>query len=69
MNIQTVLACLLLFPTLLFSQTLPMEVHITPDGRLTYGGNPNEGFYDIELVHKLEITLSEPNWFQLLDGT
>ena len=49
-------------------QNLPLEVKITSDGRLQYGGNPTEGFYNTESVHKLELTLTEPNWFQLLDG-
>ncbi|MEM7369391.1 MAG: CotH kinase family protein [Bacteroidota bacterium] len=55
--------------SLLAQTTLPSEVRITQDGRLTYGGNPVEGFYNPSDVHKLEITLTEPNWFQLMDGT
>lgn len=56
--------------TFLHAQTtLPSEVRITQDGRLTYGGNPVEGFYKTSDVHKLEITLTEPNWFQLMDGS
>ena len=56
--------------SLLLGQTnLPTEVKITQDGRLQYGGNPTEGFYNTGEVNKLEITLTEPNWFQLLDGS
>ena len=64
---------LLFFLTILFitteanTQDLPLEVKISEDGRLTYGGNSTEGFYNPADVHKLEITLVESNWFQLLD--
>ncbi|MEM9820345.1 MAG: CotH kinase family protein [Bacteroidota bacterium] len=59
---------LLLIPTIVWSQNLPKEVKITPDGRLTYGGNVTEGLYSLDEVNKLELTFVEPNWFQLLDG-
>lgn len=64
----TLLLCILL-PSLLAAQSLPLEVNLTEDGRLTYGGNPTEGLYNTADVHKLEITLTEPNWFSLMDGT
>lgn len=51
------------------AQTLPTEVHISSDGRLIRGGNPTEGLYNTADVHKLEITLEETNWFQLMDGS
>ena len=51
------------------AQDLPSELRITEEGRLIHGGNPTEGFYNPDDVHKLEITLMEPNWFQLMDGT
>ena len=69
MKIKLIFQAILFVPTLLLAQAnLPLEVNITQDGRLTYGGNPTEGFYNTEDVHKLEITLTESNWFQLLDG-
>jgi hypothetical protein len=43
-------------------------VNITTDSRLTYGGNKTEGFYSLETVNKLEITLTQDNWFRRLDG-
>ncbi len=69
MKTKLVLLTFFLIPSLVIAQILPLEVNITPDGRLTFGGNPTEGFYNTEDVHKLEITLVEPNWFQLMDGT
>ena len=60
---------ILLFSSItLIGQDLPDEVRITEDNRLIRGGNATEGLYDIRKVHKLEILLSEPDWFQLLDG-
>ena len=62
--------CLLLIPFTLFGQVdLPSEGRITADGRLQFGGNETEGFYDIRVVNKLEILLSEPDWFIRMDGT
>lgn len=52
-----------------YAQDLPLEMRITPEGHLISGGNPTTGFYNPQIVNKLEITLSEPNWFELLDGT
>lgn len=67
---KTIITAFLFLPLFLNAQTnLPLEVKITQDGRLTYGGNPTEGLYNLADVHKLEITLTEPNWFQLLDGS
>ncbi len=64
----TLLLCIL-FPYLITAQTLPLEVNLTEEGRLIHGGNPTEGLYNPANVHKLEITLTEPNWFALMDGT
>ncbi len=61
------LACLLI-PCTIIGQNLPLEVRITEDNRLVSGGNPTTGFYNPEVVHKLEITLTQSNWFQLMDG-
>ncbi|MEM9549019.1 MAG: CotH kinase family protein [Bacteroidota bacterium] len=70
MKIQLLLFSLFIVATTLsMAQDLPSEVKITEDGRLVSGGNPTEGFYNPADVHKLEITLAESNWFQLLDGT
>ena len=55
-------------PCLLLAQDLPQEVSVTPDGRLVRGGNPTTGFYDPGVVNKLEILLTEPDWFEILDG-
>ena len=65
--ISALLFCTIL-PCFLFAQNLPSEVSISPDGTLRYGGNPTEGLYNTQEVHKLEITLQEPNWFQLLQS-
>ncbi len=64
----------LLFISLSFSLSyaqpdLPKEVNITEQGTLKYGGNETTGFYNIENVHKLEITLTDPDWFQKMDGS
>lgn len=64
-------ATLIIFLSLLItltSQDLPLEVNITPEGRLTYGGNKTEGFYSLDVVNKLEITLTQEDWFTRLDG-
>lgn len=64
------LAAFLLLPFLLLAQnTLPPEATITPDGRLEYGTQPTTGLYQLSDVHKLEITLAEPDWFELMDGS
>ena len=68
MSIRSTLLLFFLFPCLLAAQSLPLEVNLTEDGRLTHGGNITEGFYKTADVHKLEITLTEPDWFDLLDG-
>ena len=47
---------------------LPAEVSLSADGLLTRGAAPVTGLYDPTQVHKLEITLAEPDWFRLLDG-
>ncbi len=47
---------------------LPSEVRLTDNGRLARGSEPVTGLYDLRQVHKLEITLAEPDWFALLDG-
>ncbi|MEL7250421.1 MAG: CotH kinase family protein [Bacteroidota bacterium] len=68
MSIRSTLLLSFLFPCLLAAQSLPLEVNLTEDGRLTHGGNITEGFYKTADIHKLEITLTEPDWFELLDG-
>lgn len=68
MKLTSLLLACLLFPFTLMGQNLPLEVKLTQDGRLVSGGNPTEGFYNPEVVNKLEITLTQPNWFQLMDG-
>lgn len=63
------LAAIFLFsPLFILAQNLPDEVRITSDGILKHGGEEVEGFYNIDDVHKLEITLTEPDWFRLMDG-
>ncbi len=47
---------------------LPLEVKITDDGHLKYGGNPTEGLYDPGIVHKIELTLDDSDWFDIMDG-
>lgn len=47
--------------------SLPQELSLT-SGQLTRGADPVDGLYDPTQVHKMEITLAEPNWFVLLDG-
>jgi CotH kinase protein/Lamin Tail Domain/Secretion system C-terminal sorting domain len=51
------------------AQNLPLEMKITPDGRLTTGGNPVTGLYDPSQVHRIDFTLTQNNWFQLMDGS
>lgn len=68
MNDFAALTVYILFSFTLTSQDLPHEVNITTDSRLTYGGNKTEGFYSLETVNKLEITLTQDNWFRRLDG-
>ncbi len=58
----------MLLPLMSYTQNLPEEVRITPEGRLISGGNPTEGLYNPEVVNKMEITLTQSNWFQLMDG-
>ncbi len=44
----------LLIPIFFLAQTnLPLEVNITENGRLKYGGNPTEVFYNTIVVNKL----------------
>lgn len=64
--INTIL--ILLCFSMSFGQHLPSEVSLS-DGKLTYGGNVNTGFYATDVVHKLEITLTQSDWFRTLDGT
>ncbi len=59
----------LISPLFLMAQSnLPDEVRVTAEGTLKHGGTEVKGFYDISQVHKLEITLQEPDWFTLMDG-
>lgn len=51
------------------AQNLPLEAKITEDGRLVFGSDPVAGLYDPTMVNKLEITLEEDNWFELMEST
>ena len=68
MMIRSLLFILALFPFALGAQNLPDEVRVTSEGRLTHGATPVEGLYNPENVHRIELLLSEPNWFDILDG-
>ncbi len=49
------------------AQTLPAEMHFSPDGkRLITGGNVTTGFYDESAFHTIELIFDEPNYWQLL---
>lgn len=66
---KSIIITLLLFPFFLMAQSnLPDEVRVTDEGTLKHGGTKVEGFYNVSNVHKLEITLTEPDWFTLMDG-
>jgi len=51
------------------SQSLPLEMNLTSDGRLVSGTNEVEGLYDLNNVHKIELTFTETNWFTIMDGS
>jgi hypothetical protein len=58
-------ACLILHP--LSAQTLPQEMHFSPDGRrLILGGNTADGLYDETLVRTIALQFNQPNYWQLL---
>jgi hypothetical protein len=49
------------------SQTLPAEMHFSPDGRrLILGGNIADGLYDETLVRTIALQFDQPNYWQLL---
>lgn len=52
------------------SQSLPDEMHITPDGRmLMIGSQPNTGYYDQNIVRRIDLTFASANyWTQLLSN-
>ena len=52
------------------AQSLPDEMHITPDGRmLMIGDQPNAGFYDQALVNRIDLTFPNANfWTQLTNN-
>ncbi len=58
----------LLFSSLFsFGQSLPDEMHITPDGKmLMIGSQPNTGFYDQSLVRRVDLTFPTTNFWTLL---
>lgn len=60
--------CLILLITLsTIAQTLPAEMHITPDGKmLMIGSEPNTGFYDQSLVRRIDLTFASANFWTLL---
>lgn len=64
-----IILILFVLPVFVQAQNLPSEVKISTDGRLTFGGNITEGLYQTNTINKIEITLEEANWFQLMDGT
>lgn len=58
-----------LFQVPLGSQTLPAEMHLSPDGRrLILGGNTAEGLYDETLVRTIALQFDQPNYWQLLQA-
>ncbi len=61
----SLLICLFQVP--LSSQTLPAEMHFSPDGRrLILGGNSADGLYDETLVRTIALQFDQPNYWQLL---
>ena len=62
-----VLFSILIFHTSIFTQNLPSEMKISPDGRkLTLGGNQTTGFYDDTQVKIIELEFDQPNYWNLL---
>ncbi len=50
-----------------FSQSLPLEMRMSSDGRrLITGGNPSTGFYDGNVIQEIELTFSQTNYWSLL---
>lgn len=49
------------------AQSLPDEMHFSPDGkRLVTGGNTTTGFYDETVMHTIELIFDEANYWNLL---
>lgn len=70
-HVQKTLLCLLTAGTTpAFSQSLPWEYSITPDGRqMIIGANTHSGLYDQSLVRRLDLTFASPNfWTQLTNN-
>lgn len=64
--IYLLIATFFYFPS--FSQDLPKEMTITPDGRrLILGGNQTTGFYDDTQVKVVELEFDQNNFWDLLD--
>lgn len=62
------LACLLITIAGIEAQSLPLEMRITPDSRLVAGSGDVEGLYNPAEIHKIELTFTEADWFELMDG-
>lgn len=57
----------MLYPVLAFTQQLPDEYYITPDGRmLLIGSQPNTGLYDQSQIRTIRLTFNQPNYWNLL---
>lgn len=51
------------------SQSLPAEMHLSPDGRQLFTGYlPNTGLYDQTIVRSIYLTFTQPNYWTLLQN-
>lgn len=49
------------------AQTLPSEMHFSPDGRILHtGGLPPTGFYDYDTIRSVYLNFPQTNYWQLL---
>lgn len=59
--------CLLLSITHVYSQGLPAEMYLSPDGKILYtGGKAPSGFYEKTIIRDIHLDFPQPNYWSLL---
>jgi spore coat protein CotH len=59
--------CLLLTVTHIYSQGLPSEMYLSPDGKILHtGGNAPSGFYEKKIIRDIHLDFPQPNYWALL---
>ncbi len=59
--------CLLLWITHMYSQSLPTEMYLSPDGKILYtGGKAPLGLYEKTVIRDIHLDFQQPNYWALL---